>query len=880
MSILAKLKRLSPSHRRALEQDMQEELDSLASLAEADGSRAHLGNLTRAAEEGRSVWTLTWLDQIAADVRYALRNIRKSPGFAVMVVLTLSLGIGASTAVFTLVDSVLLKPLTYTDSGRLVVLWEHVRFLGDDAVGPNPRHVDVWQSRATAFSALTVFRHAQMGLSTGGDRPRLTGTVLCLPNLLDVLQVRPLLGRSFLPQDGVRGRENVAVLTHSAWERLFNSDRGVIGRSIRLDENPVEIIGVLPPDFHFPTANALRSFPSRQPKAGLPEAGLFLPAVFNYAELGWNGDYGNWITIGRLKPGTSLREAESQLNTILYQLAQEVMRVPRDQAARALHASVQPMQEAVVGASGGTLWFLMAAVLGLMLIACLNLANAQLGRALARGRDLAVRTALGAPKWRLLWGGLAENMVLAVVGGSAGVLLAVGALKLIRSYSPIDLPRLSEVQLNGTVLLFAAALTTAASLLSGLLPSAKVLRSDPQAFLQASTSRTTFGSSSDTRLRVWLIGLQVFGCTALLLVTGLFTKSLLVLLNQDKGFESRDAAFVEVKLPIMVYRAPQTRIEFIDSVLQHLRALPGVEAAGFVSATPLEGESWIEILRRVDRPEMDGALVNARWVSPGYFEATRQKLIAGRLFEERDRNLDSAVISESAAKALWENEKPVGREVQALGRKHTVIGVVADSRMTSLKTAPVKTVYVHYKYRPPITTSFIVRSRGGADGLIVGMRQAIWNSAPSATIARVKMFDSQVADSVARERLQTQVLMSFGGTALLLAMLGIYGVLSYSVTARKQEIGVRMAMGATRGRVYALTLAQAGAPVVIGLTAGFAASALAADAIRKFLYGVDVVDPFVMALVVGLFVVAAGVAAFLPARRAASVNPMDALRAE
>jgi predicted permease len=843
-------------------------------------ARRVFGNVSATKEEVRMMWGWSAWEVFIAEIRYAFRNIRKSPGFATTVVLTLALGIGASTAVFTLVESVILNPLTYRDSGQLVVAWEHVRFLGEDATGPNPRHVDVWQSRATAFSAFTFFRHVQMGLSTGGDRPRLTGTVLSHPNLFDVLHVQPLLGRTFLPQDGIKGRDNVAVLTHSSWQRLFNGDRGVIGRTVRIDDNPVEVIGVLPPDFHFPTANAVRPFSARQPKAGQPEPAVFLPAVFNYAEIPWNANYGNWITVGRLKPGASLAEAESQLNTILHQLAQEMMRAPREQAGQALRASLQPMQEAVVGASGATLWFLMAAVLGLMLIACLNLANAQLGRTLARGRDAALRTALGAAKWRLVWNNLAENLVLTTTGGVGGVLLAAAAVKLMRGYPSIDLPRLSEVQLNGTVLPFAAALGIASSLLSGLLPAVKVLRADPQVFLQGSSSRTTFGSSSGSRLRVWLIGLQVFGCTVLLLVTGLFTKSLLHLLNQDKGFDSRDAAIAEVKLPLKSHNAPQSRIEFIDNVLHNLRALPGVEGVGLVSATPLEGESWLEGLRRVDRPEMDGTLVNARWVSPGYFEATRQKLTAGRFFEERDRNLDSAVISESAAKALWGDANPVGGEVHVLGRKHNVIGVVADSRITSLKTAPVKTAYVHYKYRPPITTSFVVRGRGDAEGLIPAMRQAIWNSAPSVTIAQVKTFDSQLAGSLARERLQTQVLISFGGAALLLAMLGIYGVLSYSVTARKQEIGVRMAIGATKGRVYALTLGQACAPVCIGLVAGLAASVIAGRGIRKFLYGVEVVDPLVMALVAGLFVMAAAAAAFLPARRAASIDPMEALRAE
>ncbi|MBS1825948.1 MAG: ABC transporter permease [Acidobacteria bacterium] len=844
-------------------------------------ARRALGNVTATKEEVRRMWGWNTWEIFHAEIRYALRNIRRSPGFATMVVLTLMLGIGASTVVFTLVDTVLLKPLTYAESGQLAVAWEHVRFLGrDDAVGPNPRHVDVWQSRSTAVSAFTVFRHSQMGLATGGDGTRLTGVVHCLPNLFDVLRVRPLLGRTFVARDGTKGGDNVAVLTHAAWQHLFQSDAGVIGRTVRIDDNPVQIVGVLPADFHFPSANTLRPFSSRQPRAGLPEPSVFLPAVFNYAEMEWNGNYGNWTTVGRLKPGIRIEEAESQLNTILQQLSEEVMQGSRNQAMGALRASMQPMQEGVVGASGATLWFLMAAVLGLMLIACLNLANAQLGRALARGRDAALRTALGAAKWRLLWNGLAENVVLAAAGGIGGVLVAGTALELVRRQSAIDLPRLSEVRLNGAVLLFAVALTMMVSLLSGLVPALRILRADPHVFLQGGGGRTSFGSSSHTRLRTWIIGLQVFGCTVLLLVTGLFTKSLLHLLHQDKGFESHDAAIAEVKLPVKLFSAPEARVEFIDRTLLHVRALPGVEAAGLVSATPLEGESWIEPLRRADRPEAEGTMVNARWVSPGYFEATRQRLIAGRFFEERDRNLDSAVISEGAAKALWGEANPVGNAVDVLGRRHSVIGVVADSRMTSLKTAPVKTAYVHYKYRPPMTTSFVVRGKGGAEGFVTGLRQAIWSSAPNVTIGRVKTLDSQLSDSVARERLQMQVLVSFGAAALLLAMLGIYGTLSYSVAMRRQEIGIRMALGASKGRVYGQTLGQAAVPVGVGLVMGLAASLVAGGAIRSYLYGVDGMDGWVMVVVVGLFLIAGGVAAFVPARRAASVNPIDALRAE
>ncbi|MGH9632891.1 MAG: FtsX-like permease family protein, partial [Bryobacteraceae bacterium] len=576
-------------------------------------------------------------------------------------------------------------------------------------------------------------------------------------------------------------------------------------------------------------------------------------------------------------PGVSLQQAEAQLNASQALVLEQMPGMRRDRAS--LRASVQPMQEAVVGTSRQALWLLMAAVVGLMLITCLNLANAQLGRALMRRPDAAVRTALGAAKWRLIWSAVAENLVLAAAGGMIGVVLAVVGVNLFRRYSPVDLPRLSEVSVNVTVLLFSLVLTVTAILMAGLLPALRLVSIDPQGALQQGSSRA-IGSSSGHRLRALLIALQVFGCTALLLVTGLFVKSLLHLIHQDKGFETEQAAVAEVRLPPKLYSTEQTRIAFIDSVLQNLRAIPGVEATGVVSAMPLEGERWIESLRRLDRPNPEGPLVNARWVSPGYFEDTRQRLIAGRFFEERDRNLDSVVITEGEAKALWGSENPIGSQVSLLGRTHTVIGVVGDSRTTSLKTGPAKIAYVHYKYRTPYEAFFVVRSAHASEDLLAGMRQAIWQYAPDVTIARVKTLDSQLADSLAPERFQTLVLMAFSIAALLLAMLGIYGVLSYSVVARKQEIGVRIALGATRSRVCALTLAEVGAPVFAGLATGLVASVLAGRVIQKFLYGIQVVDPLVILIVTGLFLVSAAAAAFLPARRAASVDPIDALRSE
>jgi hypothetical protein len=295
---------------------------------------------------------------------------------------------------------------------------------------------------------------------------------------------------------------------------------------------------------------------------------------------------------------------------------------------------------------------------------------------------------------------------------------------------------------------------------------------------------------------------------------------------------------------------------------------------------PLEGERWIEPTQRVDRPNEEGQLVNARWVSPGYFETTGQRLVAGRFFEDRDRTLSTVILSEGEAKALWGNENPIGGQVKVLGRTHSVIGIVADSRNTSLKAAPPKMAYVHYAFRTPYTAYFVVRSAQPAAEILPRIREAVWSHASDVTIARVKTLDAQVSDSLAAERFQTFVLIAFGVSALLLAMLGIYGVLSYWVATRKQEIGVRMALGATRSLIYRLTVSEAAWPVFSGLAAGLLASAMAGRVVQKLLYEAEVIDVRVMLAVAGLFLLAASVAALLPARRAASVNPTDALRAE
>jgi predicted permease len=377
-----------------------------------------------------------------------------------------------------------------------------------------------------------------------------------------------------------------------------------------------------------------------------------------------------------------------------------------------------------------------------------------------------------------------------------------------------------------------------------------------------------------------LIGIQVFGCTVLLLVTGLFSRSLLRLLGQDKGFETGHVALAEVRLARKTYRTDQSRAAFDDAILAKLRAIAGVKTAGLVSAMPLEGESWIDGIRRADRLGEDGLLINLRWASPGFFEATRARLVAGRFLEDADRNRKGIILSEGVAKRLWPTQNAIGSQVVIHGGNYTVVGVIADSRNASLKAPPPKMAWLNYTDQPPYTVVFVARGEQAADALAGALRQGIWQYAPDITIARVKTFDAQLSDSLAPERFETTVLISFGTAALLLAMLGIYGVLSYSTEARKPEIGLRMALGATHGMIYKLTLSEAATPVTAGLATGSIAGIAAGRAIRKLLYETSGVDPAILLIVAVLFTAAAITAALLPARRAAAVDPMDALRSE
>jgi predicted permease len=819
------------------------------------------------------------MHSLLQDIRYGLRQLRKSPTFTLTAILTLALGIGATTTLFSVVDAVLLKPLAYRDSGHLVVIWEKVRYLGKlfPYTGANARHEDIWHRQSTAFSDITLLRQGSTGVSLdNNDHPRLVGKITAQPNLLDILGVQPSLGRNFLPEEAVAGRDQVAIISYPLWQTLFNGDTAVIGRSVLITGTPYQIVGVLPQSFYFPKANELSPSPiSRQ----LPDNEIITPlAIDPNKSFGWNSDYGNYVAIGRLKPGISIAQATENINTVDDYIARQIPPGDLDGPTKgALSSYIQPMKEVIVGRTSTRLWLLLAAVLSVLLIACINLANAQLARFVRRDREAAVRSALGASTARLLQSCLAEVAILSLTGGALGIAFSIFAVHRFAGYAALAIPRTSAITINPTVLCLSVLLTVGASVLFGVLPALRVLRIRPQQALQSGTRSS--GSRRSNLLRRALVGAQVFACTTLLLVAGLFAKSLLHLSSQDKGFSTDHIVSADVYLQGKTFTEDKDRASFDDGVLAKLRTLPGVQSASLVSYMLLAGESWLDGVTPVDRPH-DSAIANFRWIGPDYFTTIQQQIIEGRPLDEHDRTQTNAVISEATAKAVWPGQSPINRQFERHGQNYTVVGVVADAHNNSLRAAPVNMVYLSYWDDPPYSTYFLVRSKQDPTQLIESIRSTIWAYNPNVTIARIHTLDSQLSDSLAPEHLETGIFVAFGAAALLLALLGIYGTLSYSVEARTQEVGIRMALGATRQSVYRLMLGTIVAPVTIGLALGCLTSLSIGKSLNALLYGASPTDLSIILPVIFIFAIASIVATSLPCRRAAMIEPMEALRSE
>ncbi len=817
------------------------------------------------------------MQPLVNDLRYAVRQLRKSPGFTITAVLTLALGIGATTAIFTLVYDVLLKPLPYSHPEQLVVMEEQVAEFKDiyPTLPMNANHLTFWQQHNRSFQSLAVMQEGALPLGIGGH-PLQVGVLNATPGIFSVLDAAPSLGRAFSPEEAQPGHEHVAVLMDNLWRTQFQHDPGILGKTISLNGFPYTVIGVMPPSFHLPHLQNISTQDSSHPR---PVEAL-LPMAFSKDQLQEPmGDF-NYFGLARLKPGVSVAQANADINALQHTIMAGLS--AEDKAT--LSATLTPFQQSLVENNQKPLLILLAAVAGLLLVGCVNIANLLLARAVGKRQQMAVAAALGASRGEMLHMAMRETVLLAALGSALGILLATLIIPAMQRYLPAALDFRGSIHLDWAGSACALILAVLTTLLAGAAPAWMMARTPPQEVLH-SESRLATESRGSKRIRRTLVGVEVAVSVALVLMTGLLTTSLLRLLRTNRGFETARIATAIVDLPRKSYADSGGRTMFYKQVLDRLSHLPGVEHAAAVSVLPLSGDRWIDMIRVPGdpRPVMQVPSEHFRWVTPGYFETIRLPLISGRLLSPSDEGKHYAVISELTARTLWPGKDPVGLPFSRAGMKETpftVIGVVGNARTVSLAAPDPMMVYMPYWYRCDDAGGLVVRTHQEPVTLANDLRRAIWSVDPEVPVPTIRMMGGVVEDSVANRRFETQLLMLFAVSALLLAALGVYGVVTYSVVQREKEIGLRFALGAQRENIYRLVLQDGLVPVLAGAVTGVGVAFACARLARSLLFQVSPYDSVIATSAVGVLMALGAAACLLPARRAAAVEPMQALRRE
>ncbi|MGO9274825.1 MAG: ADOP family duplicated permease [Terriglobia bacterium] len=877
-------------HRRRREEELDEEVQAHLRMAAqerieqgATAEQAHssavreFGNVILVKEVTRDMWGFHWLETLLQDLRYGVRMLRKNPGFTAVAVLTLALGIGANTAIFSMVNSVLLRPLAYREAQQLYLVREIIPELSQTypTLPANLPNFRVWQRECHSFDEVAIVEPFDMTLTGYGEAEQISGG-RASANLFDLLGIVPELGRTFLPQEDTPGKDQEVMLTDSFWRERFDGDPAIVGRAITLDGKPFQVVGVLPASFRFPKGaqwGALTEFP--------PRTDYFKPLGLDPNQFDQLGEF-DFAAIARLKPGTSARQALAELNVIQAGIVKDAKETV------GLRAEIIPLESQVVGTARRGLLLLLAGVGAVLLIVCLNLANLLLVRVPGRVREAGIRTALGASRARLARQLLTESALLATLGGVLGVGLAYFGLRWLVAVAPANLPRIDEVHVDARVLWFTVFVSMLTGILFGALPAWRVSHAEPQQALKAGAVTIT-ESRPARRLRESLIGFEVSVGTLLLIMAGLLTTSMVRLLGVDKGFSTEHVLAVDVSLPPQSYTKPEQKEEFYDNVLARVRALPGVRSTGWISKLPLEGQDQVDGISVPGRSTkgLPDAIANYRQVSSGYFQSMGIPLLRGRLIEPADRDRHVAVISESVAKRVWPGENPLGKQFHP-GEEHRplteVIGVVADIRTVALDEPPLLMVY---QPAGPATrtwsgshASLVVRAAITPEALATAVRGAVRSVDSGVPILHLRPMTEIVSESVGVRCFQMGLACLFASFAMLLAALGIYGVVGYSVARRRQELGIRAALGARGSDLRNLVLLQGMWPVVAGWTAGVLAALVAGGVVRGLLFGVTAQDPLTLASATLVVLVTAALACYIPARRATKVDPMVALRYE
>ena len=812
------------------------------------------------------------LDPLLKDVRYAIRSLRRAGRFSTAAILTLALGLGATTVIFSLVDHIVLRPLPFNDVDRIVVVREVVEELSATypSLKANASHFLGWQRDCDACESVAALRKLPLTLTGSGDPLRLEGARVSA-NFFALLGVQPAMGRAFSADEDAPGNDRVVLLSDAFWREHYGGERSLVGRTISLDGAPYTVIGILPEDFALPAGDALGA------QTGLPrDIAVFKPLALSPRESRTPGEF-DYLVLARLKPGASLAAARAQLDAIASGI------VTRGGFGMTIRTLVTPMQEQVVGAVGRPLLLLLAAVGGVLLVVCVNLANLTLARNVARQREAAVRVALGAGRGRLTRFALAESLLLAAVGGAMGFLLALWGIRALVAAAPATLPRVGEVGLDTRVFMVAAMVAIIVGLAVGAIPALRFGNANPAEALK-SGGRTATGSRGATRRRGLFIASQIALSTVLLVGTGLFLRSFVEVLGVDRGFESDRVLALDVALPRAKYSSGDLRTAFHQQSLTELAALPGVRSAGLTTGLPLEGETQVDMLSLENdpRPAPERPVGGIRHVSPSYFETIGTPIRQGRAFVDSDRGRPVVVLSERAAAALWPGEDPIGKRMTPGSNDPLaeVIGIVADVRTSTLEKEGSVIAYIPYWQRGPAEGSILLRTAGDPSAITSAARAVLRRVDPTVPIARTRTMEQIVSASVAARRFQVALLAMFAVMALVTASIGIYGVISQSLATRTGEIGVRMALGARPADVHRLVLGEGLRPVAIGLALGIVGSIALGRSIRGLLFEVQPADPLTLGAVVVILGAVAVVACTVPARRVTRSGLTAMLRTE
>jgi putative ABC transport system permease protein len=835
--------------------------DGLArALRSADHAHAR-PRLERAvnALEARSATTPGGLQMFADmlnDVRYAMRQLIKTPGFTVVAILTLAFGVGATSAIFSVVNSVLLKPLPYPDAASLVRVYERVPNYGRFAVAP-ATFLD-WREQNTVFSSIATYGSSTATVDLGSGPERLTGSTASA-DLFDVLNVAPALGRAFSKAEDAPGKTGVVVLSHGMWQARFGGDPGVLGRTITMNGEPVVVVGVMPASFYFPSRETQYWRPIGLPPA--PTRG------------------GHYLgVIARLKPGVPVQQAGTEMAAISERLATQYPENSANESAETLS-----LHDQVVGPIRPMLITLFAAVFVVVLIACANVANLLLVRASIREKEIAIRAAMGAGRRRLIRQMLTESLVLAAAGGALGVALAYFAITPIQTLSAGSIPRAADIALDARVLGFAFLLSVATGVLFGLAPAWQASRAGLGAVLKEG------GRSSSTGGGRWmrnaLLVAEVALSIVLLVGATLLIRSFSRLTNVDPGFRSENVLAFQVSLPQVSYAEDHNRITFFDTLLDRLRSTPGVESAGMVQTLPLRGGYVLSFSVEGRPPAQPGEepSANHRVVSPDYFSTLGIPLLRGRALTASD-TVESpmvAVIDQAFVGKYFPNEDPIGRGIDisnGTDGAYRIVGIVGDVKYEGLEATTDPTMYVPHKQDVFGTMWVLARTSSDPAAMIATARGAVRGIDPSLPAYSMTPLADVVSESVAERRFSMLLLGLFAGVALFLAAVGLYGVVSYTVSQRTQEIGLRMAIGAEPGQVMRMVVGGGMKLALLGVVLGIAAALGLANLVASMLFGVTPFDPVSYALTAGVLLVVAALACYLPARRAMRVDPIIAMR--